>query len=132
MAEDNPIQMKSEALAVRIVNLWKYLIQNHEYDISRQIKRSGTSVGANICEALCASSKKDFLNKFYIAFKELGETKYWLRILSKTQLISTEQYSSLYSDCDDLDKIISSIIKTTKENLSKNINNNKELGEEDN
>ena len=113
----NVVQDKSEALAVRIVNLWKFLIKHQEYDISRQIKRSGTSVGANICEALYGASKKDFLNKMYIAYKELGETKYWLRILSKTDLITLDSFTSLYSDCEELDHIISSIIKTTKDNI---------------
>jgi len=65
----NAVQDKSEALAVRIVNLWKYLLKHQEYDISRQVKRSGTSVGANVCEALYAASKKDFLSKMYIAYK---------------------------------------------------------------
>ncbi len=65
----NAAQDKSEALAVRIVNLWKYLLKHQEYDISRQVKRSGTSVGANVCEALYAASKKDFLNKMYIAYR---------------------------------------------------------------
>lgn len=121
---------KSEALAVRVVNLWKHLLKQHEYDISRQIKRSGTSIGANISEALYASSKKDFLNKFYIAYKELGETKYWLRLLRRTELITSDSFSSIYSDCEELDRLISSIIKTTKENLNKN-NNKNELKEDD-
>ena len=120
---DNPVLDKSEALAVRIVNLWKHLLKQKEYDISRQVKRSGTSVGANICEALYASSKKDFLNKFYIAYKELGETKYWLRLLRRTELITSDSFSSIYSDCEEIDRLIASIIKTTKENL--NNNNNK-------
>ena len=117
----NAVQDKSEALAVRIVNLWKFLLKHQEYDISRQIKRSGTSIGANVCEALYAASKKDFLNKMYIAYKELGETKYWLRILSKTELMSLDSFTSLYSDCEELDLIISSIIKTTKENINNNV-----------
>ena len=127
---DNPVLNKSEALAVRVVNLWKHLLKQHEYDISRQIKRSGTSIGANISEALYASSKKDFLNKFYIAYKELGETKYWLRLLRRTELITSDSFSSIYSDCEELDRLISSIIKTTKENLNKN-NNKNELKEDD-
>ena len=101
--------------------IWK--LKQNEYDISRQVKRSGTSVGANICEALYASSKKDFLNKFYIAYKELGETKYWLRLLRRTELITPDSFSSIYSDCEEIDRLIASIIKTTKENL--NNNNNK-------
>ena len=118
----NVVQERSEALAVRIVNLWKYLLKHQEYDISRLVKRSGTSVGANICEALYAASKKDFLNKMYIAYKELGETKYWLRLLNKTELVTHDSFTSLYSDCEELDKIISSIIKTTKENINNSIN----------
>ena len=116
----NAVQEKSEALAVRIVNLWKFLLKHKEYDISRQVKRSGTSVGANVCEALYASSKKDFLNKMYIAYKELGETKYWLRLLHKTELITHDSFNSLYYDCEELDHIIASIIKTTKENINNN------------
>ena len=68
----NAVQDKSEALAVRIVNLWKYLLKHQEYDISRQVKRSGTSVGVNVCEALYAASKKDFLNKMYIDTRSLA------------------------------------------------------------
>ena len=117
----NAVQDKSEALAVRIVNLWKYLLKHQEYDISRQVKRSGTSVGANVCEALYGASKKDFLNKMYIAYKELGETKYWLRVLDRTELISHESFTSLYSDCEELDHIIASIIKTTKENIDNKV-----------
>ncbi len=119
----NAVQEKSEALAVRIVNLWRFLLKQKEYDISRQVKRSGTSVGANVCEALYAASKKDFLNKMYIAYKELGETKYWLRVLSKTELITHDSFTSLYSDCEELDHIIASIIKTTKENIDNKIIN---------
>ena len=123
----NAVQEKSEALAVRIVNLWKFLLKQQEYDISRQVKRSGTSVGANVCEALYAASKKDFLNKMYIAYKELGETKYWLRVLNRTELITHDSFTSLYSDCEELDHIIASIIKTTKENINNNnINLDKE------
>ena len=117
----NAVQEKSEALAVRIVNLWKYLLKHQEYDISRQVKRSGTSVGANVCEALYGASKKDFLNKMYIAYKELGETKYWLRVLNRTELITHDSFISLYSDCEELDHIIASIIKTTKENINNNV-----------
>ena len=117
----NVVQDKSEALAVRVVNLWKYLHKHQEYDISRQVKRSGTSIGANVCEALYAASKKDFLNKMYIAYKELGETKYWLRVLSKTELMTPDSFTSLYSDCEELDHIISSIIKTTKENIDNKV-----------
>ena len=123
----NAVQEKSEALAVRIVNLWKFLLKHKEYDISRQVKRSGTSVGANVCEALYAASKKDFLNKMYIAYKELGETKYWLRVLNRTEMITRDSFTSLYSDCEELDHIIASIIKTTKENINNNnINQDKE------
>ena len=113
----NAVQEKSEALAVRVVNLWKFLRKGQENDLSRQIKRSGTSVGANICEALHAASKRDFLSKIYIAYKELNETKYWLRILHKTALIPADAYASIYSDCNELDRLLTSIIKKTKENL---------------
>ena len=66
------VQERAEDFAVRIVNLWRYLLKHQEYDISRQVKRSGTSIGANITEAIFAASKRDFLNKMYIAYKECG------------------------------------------------------------
>lgn len=112
------VQERAEDFAVRIVNLWKYLLKHQEYDMSRQVKRSSTSIGANITEAIFAASKRDFLNKMYIAYKECGETKYWLRILHKTEFITQEEFDSLYNDATEIDKMLTSIIRTTKANLA--------------
>lgn len=111
------LQEKSENFAVRVVNLYKFLVKKQEFEISKQLKRSGTSVGANITEALFGSSKKDYLAKMYIAFKECNETMYWLRVLHRTDFLSDSEYKSMYGDCTELVKMLSSTIKTTKENL---------------
>lgn len=85
--------------------------------MSNQVLRCGTSIGANITEAECAISKKDFLSKMYIAFKECVETQYWLEILFATDFLSQNEYDSIYSDCEELRKLLSSITKKTKETL---------------
>ena len=106
---------KSKKFAVRIINLYKYLnAEKKEYVLSKQILRSGTSIGANVSEALCAISRKDFLAKMYIAFKECAETKYWLDLLCETDYLSKEQYKSIVMDCTEIQKLLSAITKTTK------------------
>lgn len=120
---DKPLVAKVEDFAVRCVRLWQYLLKKQEYDISRQIKRSGTSIGANVHEALCASSKKDYLNKMYIAYKETNETLYWLRILNRSEFLAEKEFKSIYADCLDIKNILTSIIKTTKNNIN-NVNKN--------
>jgi len=113
---ENTIRYKSKKFAIRIVNLYKFLKeQKCEYVISKQVLRSGTSIGANIAESECASSVNDFVYKIYIAFKECSETLYWLELLYETAYISEEQYLSISSDCDELRKMLSSITKTLKE-----------------
>ena len=108
---------KAEAFAIRIVNLYKFLVGNNEYVLSKQILRSGTSIGANLAESQLGMSKKDFLAKVYISLKECAETKYWLNLLYKTEYISCPQYESLNADCQELLKILNSITKTTTESL---------------
>lgn len=93
--------------------------EKKEYCLSKQILRSGTSIGANIEEASGGQSKKDFLSKLSIAYKEARETRYWLRLLHDTNYINNEMYNSLFNDCEELLKIISKIQTTTKENLKK-------------
>jgi four helix bundle protein len=116
MAKPNVIAEKSEEFAVRVINLSKYLIaEKKEYIISKQIFRSGTSIGANVSESRNAQSKDDFINKLNIALKEADETAYWLRILKRTEYISQDQFSSLNEDVQELISILVSIIKTTKE-----------------
>ena len=105
--------------SVRIVRLSQYLYnEKHEYVISKQIARSGTSIGANLAEAQYGTSRKDFLAKCYISLKECSETLYWLEILLKTDYLSSEQYQSLSDDCLELKKIFISITKTTRNNNS--------------
>ena len=116
MAKPNIIAEKSEEFAVRVINLSKYLIgEKKEYIISKQIFRSGTSIGANVSESRNAQSKEDFVSKLNIALKEADETAYWLRILKRTEYISQDQFSSLNEDVQELISILVSIIKTTKE-----------------
>ncbi|MDR0803850.1 MAG: four helix bundle protein [Rickettsiales bacterium] len=109
------ILIKSEAFADRIIKLYKFLCyEKQEYIISKQIFRSGTSIGANIAESMYAESKKDFISKLAIAQKETAETLYWLRRLQAGQFINTSQYENIYADCTELIKIITSIITSTK------------------
>lgn len=119
MKKLNPVKDKSKAFAVRIINLYKHLCNNkNEYVLSKQLLRSGTSVGANVAEALCGISKKDFLAKMYIAFKECVETQYWLELLSETDFLSASEYESINNDCEELRKILSSITKSTGDSLN--------------
>ena len=93
---------KSLLFARRIVMLYQYLCEEkREYVLSKQLLRSGTSIGANISEAQYASSRKDFLNKLYIALKESAETLYWLELLYSCDYVSSPEYKSLYQDCED-------------------------------
>ena len=116
----NIIKIKSFDFAVRIVNLCKYLNdEKKEYVLSKQILRSGTSIGANVREAEHAQSLDDFIHKNYIALKEAGETEYWLELLLKTNFISEKVYHSLQADCSELNKILISTVRTSKEKREK-------------
>ena len=112
---DNAIYQKSFRFAVRIVNLCKYL-QNEqkEYLLSKQILRSGTSIGANVAESQQAQSRPDFISKLNIALKEETETDYWLRLLHETEYINKTQFDSLIADCDEIESLLVSIVKTAK------------------
>ncbi|BAX80171.1 four helix bundle protein [Labilibaculum antarcticum] len=115
----NPVNDKSYQFSVRIINLYKFLKSNkHEYVLSKQILRCGTSVGANIEEALGGISKKDFIAKLHISFKEARETHYWLRLLKDTEYIDDKMFESLILDCEEILKLLSKIIETSKSNLS--------------
>ena len=108
---------KSKKFSLRIIGLYKYLCdEKKEFVLSKQLLRSGTSIGANITEANCAISKKDFLAKMYIAFKESSETAYWLELLYGAEYLSKTEFESINLDCIELQKILSSITKTTKDN----------------
>ena len=119
-SRDNVIQVKSYKFSLRIVELYKYLRENkREFTLSRQILRSGTSIGANIEEAIGGQFKKDFISKLSIAYKESRETNYWLRILHDTNFITKKEFLSIISDLDEVQKILVSIIKTSKKNHGK-------------
>jgi four helix bundle protein len=116
--EENVTENKSFDFAVRIVNAYKYLsVKKREFVLSKQLLRAGTSIGANVSEAVQAQSRKDFLSKINIALKEANETEYWLRLLFKTEYLSTVEFESIHSDCVELEKLLVSIVKTTKRNI---------------
>lgn len=120
MNGENVIEVKSFDFAVRIVNLYKLLTgERKEYVISKQILRSGTSIGANVAEAQKAQSKADFNAKMYIALKEANETYYWLRLIFKTEYIRRNEFESLNSDLNEIISIITSITKSVKNNHQK-------------
>ena len=114
---ENIIVDKSFDFAVRIVNLHKYLtIEQKEYVMSKQLLRSGTSIGANVSEAERAQSKADFISKMNIALKEANETNYWLKLLNKTDYLSRSQYDSINTDINELIKLLIAICKTSNLN----------------
>lgn len=117
----NIIKIKSFAFAVRIVRLNKYLSSDKkEFVLSKQLLRSGTSVGAVIREAEYAESRSDFKHKMHIAQKEINETIYWLELLKETDYLANEQYESINNDAIEIIKLLTSIIKTTKSRSGNN------------
>ena len=113
MSADSVAKQKSMAFAKRIVKLYQYLtVEKKEFIMSNQLLRCGTSIGANIAEAVYGSSRKDFTAKLYIALKECAETLYWLELLHECEYITTSMYTSLQADCEELRKILSSSTKT--------------------
>ena len=109
------LEQKSFQFSVRIVNLCKHLRSSKkEYTLTKQLLRSGTSIGANIAEAQQAQSKPDFISKLSIALKESTETKYWLRLMSATDYLTSQEFQSIFSDCVELEKMLVSSIKTAK------------------
>jgi len=119
MKVENPIQIKSYAFALRIVKLYRFLCdEKKEFVLSKQILRSGTSIGANVEEAIGGQSAKDFLSKMNIAYKEARETHYWLRLLRDSGILSSEESQSIIDDCEEILKISGSIIKTTKRKMN--------------
>lgn len=110
------VENKSFLFAVRIVKLCKHLHSSKkEHILSKQLLRSGTSIGANVAEAEQAQSKADFISKMSIALKEAAETNYWLRLLRATDYLSEAEFVSIYSDGKDLEKMLTAIIKTAKQ-----------------
>lgn len=121
MMKENLVYEKAFKFSVRIVNLYKYLAsEKKEYILSRQILRSGTSICANIKEGTEGQSKKDFLSKMNIALKEASETEYWLELLKATDYLDESKFTSIIEDCKELNKLLNSIVKTTKNQLRLN------------
>ncbi len=117
--KENIIKSKSFDFAIRIVNLYSFLCeQKQEYILSKQLLRSGTSVGAMVREAEHAQSKVDFVHKMSIAQKEINETLYWLELLKETNYLEAKQFQSIHEDAEEVIKLITSIIKTSKSNIN--------------
>ncbi len=117
--KENIVKNKSFAFAVRVVKLYQYLVENKkEFVLSKQLLRSGTSVGAMVREAEHSESKNDFKHKMAIAQKEINESIYWLELLVETSYLSKEQFDSLNIDAVEIIKLITTIIKTTKASIN--------------
>ena len=114
----NVIVDKSKTFAVRIIRLYEFLTTNKkEFILSKQVLRCGTSIGANVREAHRGQSKKDFIAKMNIALKEAAETEYWLELLHETEYIDHSAFKSIYKDCNELNKLLIAIIKSSNKNL---------------
>ena len=114
MKTNNIIVTKSKAFALRVINLNKFLCnEKKEYVLSKQLLKSGTSIGANVKEAIRGQSKADFYSKMNIALKEASETEYWLELLFETEYLTDVQYESIMIDCKEINKILTTIVKTT-------------------
>ena len=112
---DNSIQEKSFRFAVRIVKLCRYLqTEKSEYILSKQLLRSGTSIGANVSESQQAQSRPDFVNKLNIALKEASETEYWLRLLHETDYLNNAYFDSIFTDCNEVKSLLVAIVKSSK------------------
>lgn len=113
MKAENAIRDKSRWFAIRCVNLYKFLRDDKtEFVMSKQLLRSGTSIGANVAEGIFAQSRADFASKLSIALKEAGETAYWLDLLHETDYLTTAQFTSLSEDCNEIIKLLQTITKT--------------------
>ena len=114
----NIVAPKSYKFALRCINLYKWLTSNRkEFILSKQLLRSGTAIGALIREAEHAQSKADFLNKMNVSLKEANETEYWLMLLKDSKYLPENGFNSIHKDCDELIRLLVSIVKTTKKKL---------------
>lgn len=119
------IAKKSYAFALEVIKCYKILVsEKKEFVLSKQILRAATSIGANVNEAVCAQSKRDFVHKLSIALKEARETLYWLNLLKDSEYINKEIHLTLSNYCMELNKILTSIILTTKEKYFKSVTQN--------
>lgn len=117
--KDSILKNKSRTFALRIIRMYNYLCdEKKEYVMSKQVLRSGTSIGANIAEAFYAQSEADFIAKLYISRKEAGETIYWIDLLKDSSYIGYDMADSISKDCEELLKLLTSSIKTVKSKQS--------------
>ena len=115
MKENNQVLIESKTFALRIIKLYQFLKnEKHVYVLSKQVLKSGTSIGANIRESVNAQSRMDFINKLNIALKEANETEYWLELIHESGIIDDKQFDSIYNDCGKISATLIKIIKTTK------------------
>ena len=120
MAIESVTLNKSKEFAIRIVRLYQHLTHNkHEFILSKQLLRSGTSIGANLSEAIYGISEKDFFSKIHISLKECAETQYWIELLYNTDFLNRDEFESINNDCTELIKLLTSTTKT----LSNKLNN---------
>lgn len=111
---DNIVRDKSKAFAIRIIKMYKFLLkEKKEFIISKQLVRSGTSIGANVSEGVVAQSKKELIAKMNIALKEAAETEYWLELLHETDYLNDAEFESIYNDCAELNRLLTAIIKSS-------------------
>ncbi|MBR4367464.1 MAG: four helix bundle protein [Bacteroidaceae bacterium] len=122
MKADNQVLIDSKAFAIRIIKFYLFLKEEKQvHVISKQILKSGTSIGANVRESVNAQSRMDFINKLNIALKEANETEYWLELLHEAGIIDDRQFDSIYNDCGRIAATLTKIIKTTKNNIENNV-----------
>ena len=113
--KESVAHIKAKAFAVRIIKFVRYLErEKHDFTLSKQILRSGTSIGANVAESEHAQSRADFCSKLNIALKEAAEADYWLRLLHESGYLNKAEFQSVFSDCKEIEKLLASIVKTTK------------------
>ena len=114
--KENAIESKSKAFAVQIIRLYQFLMEEkREFVLSKQLLRAGTSIGANVKEGIQGFSRNDFTYKMSLALKECSETCYWLELLYETDYVSFPQYESIYHDASELFRLLTAIVKSTKE-----------------
>ena len=122
--KESVIRRKSKDLALKIISQYKYLVEDKkEYILSKQLLRSGTSIGANVVEASNAQSDNDFIANLYIALKEAGETQYWLELLYESEYLDMDKFDSVYEDCTEVIKILTAIIVSKKSNMVNSVKN---------
>ncbi len=114
MKTENAVLLKSKAFAIRIIKIYQFLSKKQEYVLAKQLVRCGTSIGANVREAIRSHSRKEFIAKMAIALKESSETEYWLELLLETGYLNRTQFESIYCDCKELVRLLMAIVKTSK------------------